>query len=195
MNRRVERDERTSPFFVACPSYLFGLQITHIFCETPFFLLSLQVESAATLSPFRFSCPFSPSSLFPARAWGFPMSTPPPPSGWRALASELKLVSVCSFYLGANFSLAIIPFIALLAIRGLLLAKLLLSLSLLDFLLPLRVGEGRPPRRKALPERARAHTHTFTHACALTRSRTHVHTHTQTTKSQSSLSSETHFPR
>jgi hypothetical protein len=60
----------------------------------------------------------------------------------RTHAAELKMIAVCSFYLGANFTMAIIPVVAYLAYQGALIPRLLLLLSVLDYVVPLTPGKG-----------------------------------------------------
>lgn len=60
----------------------------------------------------------------------------------RSLAAELKMIAVCAFYLGANFTVAIIPVVAYFAYQGALLPRLLLLLSVFDYAIPLSPGKG-----------------------------------------------------
>jgi len=61
---------------------------------------------------------------------------------WRSAGSELKLIAVCAFYLGANFTAMVIPFVAYLAYHGAVLPRAMLLLSLVDYAIPLVPGKG-----------------------------------------------------
>jgi hypothetical protein len=52
------------------------------------------------------------------------------------------MVAVCAFYLGANFTVAIIQVVAYFAYQGALLQRLLLLLLVVDYAIPLTPGKG-----------------------------------------------------